>query len=88
MVAAFWDICRVWCGDKAYHAADNAPGVQQLQSYLAKWFKHKHPLTTARYHFFRASLKIGTKHAKHCHCQITAALQPVRAVLYHQSKRF
>ncbi len=36
MVAAFWDHLQSMVGDKAYHTADNASGVQQLQSYLDK----------------------------------------------------
>ena len=36
MVAAFWDYLQGMVGDKAYHAADNTPGIQQLQGYLGK----------------------------------------------------
>ena len=36
MVAAFWDYLQGMVGDKAYYAADNTPGIQQLQGFLSK----------------------------------------------------
>lgn len=36
MVAAFWDYLQGIVGEKAYHAADNAQSIQQIQRFLDK----------------------------------------------------